>query len=100
MIKKYFPILLLFFSAQLLAVDCTGYITEIRGSASECSGHYSYKVSSNDDYWICSDSDFIDSMIISAYLSQKTVLVVLPGSGSCETGLNQDFVEHYTLILE
>jgi hypothetical protein len=90
----------LLYSPNLFALECDGYITEVRSSASECSGHYSYKISSNDDYWICSDSDFVDSVILSTYLSQKTVLATLPGSGSCQTGLTQDFIVQYSLNLK
>jgi hypothetical protein len=96
--KLFASVMTLFYSSFLLAdVQCSGVITKIQSNSSFCNGNYAYKISGNDEHWICSDADLNDTIILSALLSQKSVNVILPGTGSCFSGLNQDYIVHYSI---
>jgi hypothetical protein len=91
--------LLLIVNAKTFAFQCEGTITEVLGDTLQCNGHFALRISENENYWICSDSDKSDSLILTAFATGLTVQADVPGSGTCIADLYSQALTQSIIVL-
>lgn len=88
--KLFTLLIVLFFSLNAFGGEsCPGKVTEIMDHSrlDLCDGHFSFRLSSTGNTYLCSLSNKGDSMVLAAYVSGKTISPRLspPIPGDCKS---------------
>jgi hypothetical protein len=92
------------FSLPSFSLECKGQVTKILDWPSKCSTGIAYQLESSNDKWICSISPQSDSMILTAFAADKTVISIIStgvaaGDSTC-TILSTHYLKHQYIVVE
>jgi hypothetical protein len=89
--KKIILCALMAFSFSVSAeISCSGKVTEImdHSTLSYCDGHLAYRLVSTGNTYLCAISERSDSMVLAAYMADKTIsarLATTPSENECKS---------------